>query len=150
MLKDQLAEDLKSAMRSKDAVRLRTIRALRAALMEKEIELREGGSATLSEEQELAVLQKQAKQRRDSLRQYDDAGREDLKEKEEDELAVIEEYLPQQLDDQEVRDVVRQVIEDTGAESKADMGKVMGASMGKLRGRAEGRTVQRIAAELLS
>lgn len=150
MLKDKLADDLKSAMRSKDAVRLRTIRALRAALMENEIALREGGSATLSEEQELAVLQKQAKQRRDSIRQYDEAGREDLKVKEEDELAVIEEYLPQQLSEDEVRDVVRKVIEETGAASKADMGRVMGASMGKLRGRAEGRTIQRIAIELLS
>lgn len=150
MLKDKLADDLKSAMRSKDAVRLRTIRALRAALMEKEIELREGGTAVLTEEEELAVLQKQAKQRRDSIEQYEEADREDLRKKEEEELEVIEEYLPRQLGDEEVRDVVRQVIDETGAASKADMGKVMGAAMGKLRGRAEGRTVQRIAIDLLS
>lgn len=150
MLKDKLAEDLKTAMRSKDALRLRTIRALRAALMEKEIERREGGEATLSEEEELAVLQKQAKQRRDSIQQYEDADREDLRKKEEEELEVIEEYLPRQLSDEEVRGVVRQVIQETGAASKADMGKVMGGSMARLRGRAEGRTVQRIAVELLS
>ncbi len=150
MLKDKLADDLKSAMRSKDAVRLRTIRALRAALMEKEIELREGGTAVLTEEEELAVLQKQAKQRRDSIEQYEEADREDLRKKEEEELEVIEAYLPRQLGDEEVRDVVRQVIDETGAASKADMGKVMGAAMGKLRGRAEGRTVQRIAIDLLS
>lgn len=150
MLKDTLAGDLKDAMRSKDQVRLRTIRSLRAALMEKEIELREGGSASLSEEQELAVVQKQAKQRRDSIQQYQEAGREDLKAKEEEELAVIEEYLPRQLSEDEVRDVVREVIRETGASSKADMGKVMGASMDRLRGRAEGRMVQKVAVELLS
>lgn len=150
MLQEKLAEDLKSAMRSKDSVRLRTIRALRAALMEKEIELRSGGSASLNEDQELAVLQKQAKQRRDAMQQYEDAGREDLRKKEEEELAVLEEYLPRQMTDEEVREVVQQVIDETGAASKGDMGKVMGASMSRLRGRAEGRTVQRIAVELLS
>lgn len=150
MLKEKLAEDLKSAMRSKDPARLRTIRALRAALMEKEIELREGGSASLTEEQELAVLQKQAKQRRDAMRQYEDAGREDLRQKEEEELEIIESYLPRQLSEDEVRRVVEQIIDETGAESKADMGRVMGASMEKLRGRAEGRIVQKIALDLLS
>lgn len=150
MLKEQLADDLKAAMRAKDAVQLRTIRALRAALMEKEIEQRQGGSATLTEDQELAVLQKQAKQRRDAIEQYEDAGRDDLKEKEEAELAVIEDYLPSQLAEDEVREVVREVISRTGAESKADMGKVMGEAMGRLRGRADGSMVQRVAVELLS
>lgn len=150
MLKDKLAEDLKSAMRAKDEVRLRTIRSLRAALMEKEIELRKGGEASLSEEQELAVLQKQAKQRRDAIEQYEEAGRQDLSEKERDELDVIEEYLPRQLSDKEIRQVIQDVISSTGAESRADMGKVMGASMARLRGRAEGRKVQQIAQDLLS
>lgn len=150
MLKEKLAEDLKSAMRAKDAVRLRTIRALRAALMEKEIEQREGGTATLSEKEELAVLQKQAKQRRDAMEQYDEAGRDDLREKEEEELEIIDEYLPRQLSEDEVREIVRDIVASTGAESKADMGKVMGAAMGKLRGRADGRVVQQVAVELLS
>lgn len=150
MLKEQLAEDLKAAMRAKDAVQLRTIRALRAALMEKEIEQRQGGSATLTEDQELAVLQKQAKQRRDAIEQYEDADRNDLKEKEEAELAVIEDYLPRQLAENEIREVVRDVISSTGAESKADMGKVMGEAMDRLRGRADGSMVQRVAVELLS
>lgn len=149
-VKDRLAEDLKTAMRTKDEVRLRTIRSLRAALMEKEIELRKGGEGSLSQEQELAVLQKQAKQRRDSIEQYESAGREDLSAKEQEELQVIEEYLPRQLSDEEVRQTVRDVIDETGAESRADMGKVMGAAMQRLRGRAEGRKVQQIAQELLS
>jgi hypothetical protein len=150
MLKDRLADDLKAAMRSKDAVRLRTIRSLRAALMEKEIDLREGGSATLTDEQELAVVQKQAKQRRDSILQYEEAGRQDLSVKEQAELAVIEAYLPDQLSEEEVRDAVRQIVEEIGAGSKGDIGRVMGTAMGKLRGRAEGRMVQRIAMEILS
>ena len=150
MLKDKLSQDLKSAMRAKDDVRLRTIRSLRAALMDTEIEGRKGGEGSLSEEQELAVLQKQAKQRRDSIEQYESAGRTDLSAKEKEELAVIDEYLPRQLSDHEIRQAVKEVIESTGAESRADMGKVMGASMQKLRGRAEGRKVQQIAQELLS
>lgn len=150
MLKDRLAEDLKDAMRAKDEVRLRTIRSLRAALMDKEIGLRKGGEGSLTDEQETAVLQKQAKQRRDAIEQYDDAGREDLSRKEQEELEVIEEYLPRQLSDDEVRSIVQGVIEATGAQSRADMGQVMGASMQKLRGRAEGRKVQQIAQELLS
>ena len=150
MVKDRLTEDLKTAMRAKDEVRLRTIRSLRAALMEKEIEFRKGGEGSLSEEQELAVLQKQAKQRRDSIEQFESAGREDLSAKEQEELQVIEEYLPRQLSDEEVRRAVQEVIDETGAQSRADMGKVMGAAMQRLRGRAEGRKVQQIAQELLS
>lgn len=150
MLKDKLADDLKTAMRARDQVRLRTIRSLRAALMEKEIAQREGGSATLSDDEELAVVQKQAKQRRDAIDQYEKAEREDLRIREAEELAVIEEYLPRQLSEDEIRDAVREVIATTGGTSMADMGKVMGAAMEKLRGRAEGRTVQQIVRELLS
>lgn len=150
VLKEKLSDDLKAAMRAKDEVRLRTIRSLRAALMEKEIEERKGGEGSLTEEQELSVLQKQAKQRRDSIDQYEEADREDLAAKEREELTVIEDYLPRQLSDEEIRQAVEEVIVSTGASSRADMGKVMGASMQKLRGRAEGRKVQQIAQELLS
>lgn len=149
-IKDRLSEDLKTAMRAKDQVRLRTIRSLRAALMEKEIDERAGGQATLSDEQEMAVLQKQAKQRRDAIQQYEEAGRDDLSAREQEELEVIEEYLPRQLTDEEIRTVVREVIDAGGAQSRADMGKVMGLAMQRLRGRAEGRKVQQIAQELLS
>lgn len=150
MLKDKLSSDLKEAMRARDDVRLRTIRSLRAALMEKEIELREGGKAQLTQEQEIAVVQKQAKQRRDSIEQYEKAGRSDLQQKEEEELAVIEEYLPRQLDEDEVRKVLHEVIAATGAASPRDMGKVMGAAMERVRGLADGRRVQQLATELLS
>lgn len=150
MLKDRLSADLKEAMRARDDVRLRTIRSLRAALMEKEIELREGGVATLTDEQEIAVVQKQAKQRRDSIEQYAQADRADLKQKEEEELAIIEDYLPRQLDDDEIRKVLHEVIAGTGAASPRDMGKVMGAAMERVRGVADGRRVQQLAAQLLS
>lgn len=150
MLKDRLSADLKEAMRARDEVRLRTIRSLRAALMEREISLREGGEAQLTEEEEISVVQKQAKQRRDSIEQYEKAGRGDLKEKEEAELALIETYLPRQLDDDEIRKVLHEVIAATGAASPRDMGKVMGAAMERVRGVADGRRVQQLATELLS
>ena len=150
MLKDRLNEDLKAAMRAKDDVRLRTIRSIRAALMEREIEQRQGGTATLTEEQEMAVLQKQAKQRRDAIEQVAAAGREDLAAREREELAVIEAYLPQQLADDEIRSVVREVAAAAGASSMREMGKVMGPAMERLRGRADGRRVQEIVREVLS
>ena len=149
-LKERLAEELKAAMRAKDAVRLRTIRSLRAALMEREIAERHGGEAVLTEEQELAVVQKQAKQRRDAIEQYEQAGREDLAAKEREELEVLKEYLPRQLGEDEVRTVVERIIAETGASSPRDMGKVMGLAMKELRGKADGRMVQAVARRLLS
>ena len=150
MLKERLSSDLKEAMRARDDVRLRTIRSLRAALMEKEIELRGGGAADLTNEQEVSVIQKQAKQRRDSIEQYERADRADLRQKEEEELAIIEEYLPKQMGDDEVRKVLHEVIAATGAASPRDIGKVMGAAMERVRGLADGRRVQQLATELLS
>lgn len=149
-LKAQLDADLKQAMRDKDPAKLRTIRSLRAALLEKEIGERHGGEATLTEGQTLDVLQKQAKQRRDSIAQYVDAGRDDLVAKEEEELAIIESYLPKQLGDDEIKAVLKEVIASTGAASAADLGKVMGPAMARLRGRADGKRINALARELLS
>jgi uncharacterized protein YqeY len=150
MLKDKLNDDLKAAMRAKDAVRLRTIRSLRAALLEKEIAERTDGEATLTAEQELAVVQKQAKQRRDAMAQYEEADREDLAAKEREELAIIDEYLPEQLGDDEIRSVVQDVISQTEAASMQDMGKVMGGVMQRLKGRADGRRINEIVRSLLA
>ncbi|MFQ5571870.1 MAG: GatB/YqeY domain-containing protein [Rhodothermales bacterium] len=149
-IKEKLTQDLKQAMRMKDAVRLRTIRSLRAAIQEKEIAERKGGEATLSEEQHLAVLQKQAKQRRDAIAQFEEAGREDLVAKEREELEIIETYLPQQLGDEEIRKVVQDIIQATGAATIRDMGKVMGGAMKQLKGRADGRRINEIARALLA
>lgn len=110
--------------------------------MEREIELRSGGTATLTDEQEMAVVQKQAKQRRDAAEQYRNAGRDDLLRKEEEELKVIEEYLPQQMSDDDLESVLREVIQAVGADSMQDMGKVMGAAMARLQGKADGKRVQ--------
>lgn len=148
-LTDQLQADLKDAMRAKDKVRLRTIRSLRTALTEKEIEKRSSGE-DLTEQEALAVVQKQAKQRRDAMKQYAEAGRDDLVQKEEEELEVIEAYLPEQLGDEAIRKVLHDVIAATGAASPRDMGKVMGVAMKRLRGRADGRRINELARELLT
>ena len=148
-LNDQLAEDLKQAMKARDTVRLRTLRLLRSAFKEKEIAERQGGQAHLSDDTYLAVLQKQAKQRRDAIEQYEQAGRDDLVATEREELDIIETYLPKQLDDAAIRSVVEEAIAATGAASMRDMGKVMGAVMPKLKGRADGRRINTIARELL-
>jgi uncharacterized protein YqeY len=148
-MQDRLSEDLKAAMRARDAVRTRTLRSLRAALLEKEIELREGGSATLTDDQILAVIQKQAKQRRDALEQFDAAGRDDLSAKEKEELAIIETYLPKQLSVEEVEAVVGRIIEETGASSMKEIGKVMGPAMKELKGLVDGRVVQEVVRSLL-
>lgn len=151
MLKEQLNKDLKTAMLAKDRVKTGTIRLLRAALLEKEIEMREGGHAEVPDDVNMAVLQKQAKQRRDSIDQYEKAGREDLAATEREELAVIEHYLPEQLSEEDVRNVVQSIVEELGgALSMADMGRVMGPAMGKLKGKADGRLVQSVVKELLS
>lgn len=148
-IKDRIASDLKDAMRAQDDVRRRTLRSIRSALMKEEISHREGGEGTLNEQQELAVLQKEAKQRRESMEQFEDAGRDDLAEKEREELAVIEEYLPSKLSDDELRATLESIVDDVGATSMADMGQVMGRAMGELRGRADGNRVREIVESLL-
>lgn len=148
-LKERIADDLKDAMRAQDDVRRRTLRSLRSALMKEEISKREGGTGELTEQQELSVLQKEAKQRRESMEQFEEAGREDLAQKERDELAVIEDYLPTKLSDEELRDMLEAIIDDVGASSMADMGAVMGRAMGELRGRADGNRVREMVESLL-
>lgn len=144
MLKEKLNTDLKEAMRARDKVRLRTIRSLRAAVLDKEIAERKEGHAELSNETVMAVIQKQAKQRRDALEQYEKAGREDLAVIEREELAVIKGYLPEQLSEDDVRREVQAVVADVKAESMKDMGRVMGPVMQRLKGKADGRMVQSV------
>lgn len=149
-LQERLTADLKEAMRSRDEVRLRTIRSLRSALQTAEIAQREGGEAQLSAVDALAVLQKQAKQRRESIAQFEQAGRDDLRQREADELTVIETYLPRQMDDAEIRAVVREIAAAAGATGSGDLGRVMGPAMARLRGQADGRRVQEIVREMLN
>lgn len=141
-LKDRISEDIKTAMKSKDKVRLETVRSIKKVLLEKEVSLRPQGQESLTESQEIEILAQQAKQRRESIEQYRQAGRDDLAEKEAQELAIIETYLPGQLSDEEIAAVVDEVIASVGATSAKDMGKVMGPVMQQLKGRAEGQKIQ--------
>jgi uncharacterized protein len=150
MISKQLEADQKQAMRDGDRIRLQTIRSLRAALTDREIELRQGGVGSLSEDDELKVIQKQAKQRRDSIEQFEQAGREDLAERERDELRIIESYLPAQLSDEELATIVDEVILKTGASSPADIGKVIGPVMAQTQGRADGKRVNAMVRERLA
>ncbi|HLT48298.1 MAG TPA: GatB/YqeY domain-containing protein [Rubricoccaceae bacterium] len=144
-LKERIAADLRDALRAGEKTRLSAVRMLQAAITERE----KSGAGPLTEEDYLAVVQKQAKQRRDAAEQFRAAGRTDLAEREEAELAVVEGYLPAQLPDEEVERVVREVVERTGATSMKDMGRVMGEAMGALRGQADGRRVQAVVRALL-
>ncbi len=143
-LKEQIGEDIKSAMKAKDKIRLETVRGIKKAILEKEVALRPKGQDSLTEEQEIELLAQQAKQRRDSIAQYRDAGREDLAEKEQQELAIIETYLPKQLDDAELEQILTQIIADVGATTPKDLGKVMGKAMKELKGKADGKKIQEI------
>ena len=143
-LKEQIAKDIKSAMKAKDKIRLETVRSIKKVIIEKEVELRGKGKDALSPEDEIQVLVQQAKQRKDSIEQYSKAGREDLAEKEKAELAVIETYLPEQMSDEEVEKVIVDVIAKVGATTAKDFGKVMGSAMKELKGKADGKKIQAI------
>ena len=148
---DRVNDDLKAAMKAQDKVRRRTLRSLRAALKNKQIEKREHGNGdTLSDQEQLAVVRKQVKQRKDSIEQYSEHGRDDLADKEQAEVDVLKDYLPAALSDETLRDILQDIIDDVGASSMADMGPVMGAAMGQLRGRVEGSRVQQMVQDLLS
>jgi len=141
-LKDRIGEEIKSAMKAKDKIRLETVRGIKKAILEKEVALRPKGQDSLTEEQEIELLVQQAKQRRDSIEQYQQAGREDLAAKEAQELTIIESYLPQQLDDEELNAVLDEIIASVGATSAKDLGKVMGIAMKQLKGKADGKKIQ--------
>jgi uncharacterized protein YqeY len=149
-IKASILDELKSAMKQKKADRLRVLRSLKAKILEKEISERKGGESELSDEQIVEVLMKAAKQRKESIDQFEEGGRDDLVEKEKMELEIIEEFLPEMMSEDEVRSAVREQIDAMGASTLQDMGKVMGVMMGKLKGKAEGSLVSRIVKEELS
>jgi len=149
-LKDRISEDIKAAMKARDKTRLETVRSIKKVLLEKEVSLRPQGQDSLTETQEIELLAQQAKQRREAIEQYGQAGRNDLAEQEAQELAIIEEYLPQQLSEEEVSAIIDEVIAQTEATSIKDMGKVMGSAMQQLKGRAEGQKIQAMVKAKLS
>ena len=149
-LKERIGEDIKSAMKAKDKIRLETVRSIKKVILEKEVALRPKGQDSLTEEQEIELLAQQAKQRRDSIEQYRNGGREDLAEKEAQELAIIETYLPKQLSDDEINTVLDEIITSVGATTAKDLGKVMGVAMKQLKGKADGKKIQEMVKEKLS
>lgn len=148
-LHETISSDLKAAMKSGDRLRLETLRTLRAALLEKQIE-RRGSEAGMSAEDEIGVLITAAKRRKESIEQFANGGRQDLVDQESKELAIIQEYLPAQMGRDQIADVIRAVITETGARSAADFGKVMPAAMKQLKGKADGKVVQDLVKELLA
>ncbi len=145
-LKEQLNQDMKAAMKGKETDRLSTIRQLRSAIKNKEIELRQ----EIDDNTILAVISTLVKQRRESAELYRSNDRPELADKEEAELAVLQQYLPAQLSEDELRALVAEVITATGAASVKDIGKVMPVVMAKTRGSAEGRLVNQVVRELLT
>lgn len=144
-LKEQLGDDLKDAMRQGDALRRTTIRFVLSAIHNDEI----ARQKDLDEDGVIQVLTKQAQQRRDSIEAFQDANRQDLVDKEQAELEIIAAYLPARMTEDEIREVVRQVLSDSGASGPQDMGKVMGRVMPKVRGKADGKMVSAMVNEML-
>ncbi len=142
-LKEKISEDLKAAMKSGQKLRLETLRTMRAALMEKEIELR-GSGKQVTQDDETATLMSAAKKRKESIEQFQAAGRTDLVEQESAELKIIQEYLPQQLGEAEIVLVIEEVVKATGAVGAADFSKVMPQVMKQLKGKADGRIIQEL------
>lgn len=146
MLIDTITEDLKNAMKAKDEIKTGTLRMLKAALKNKMIEKI---TDVLNDEEALDVVQKQAKLRKESIEEFKKANRTDLIEKETKELAILEKYLPKQMSEEELTNLIKDAIKTVGAQSKVDMGKIMKELMPKVRGKADGKEVNRIASTLL-
>ena len=144
-MKSRLEDDLRQAMRSRDALRRDVIRYIRSEIRNQEIRVQQD----LDDQGVLQVLSRQAQQRRDSIEAFQDAGRNDLVVKEQAELAVIMEYMPQQLSREEISELVQRVVSEVGASGPGDMGTVMSRIMPQVRGRAEGREVNAIVQQTL-
>lgn len=147
-LENRIMDQLKQAMRDKNEIALRTLRSIKAALLEAKTAV--NAKADLSEADELKLLQKMAKQRKDSMVIFKEQGREDLAQKEADELQILETFLPAQITDKVLREKVQGIIEQTGAATAADMGKVMGAANKALAGQADGARIAAMVRSLLS
>jgi uncharacterized protein len=137
-LSERIGNDMKEAMKSGEKLRLETIRSLRAAILE----LEKSGRGAVTADDQLKAVMNQAKRRKDAAEQYRAAGRAELAEKEEAELAIIEEYLPKQLSDEEIRAEVSRIVSETGASGPGDFKTVMPKAMAAMRGRADGNRVQ--------
>ena len=147
-LEQKIMADLKAAMLAKDEAALRSLRAIKAAILL--AKTAEGAGGELKEEEETKLLQKMVKQRKDSLEIFQQQNRPELARKEEEEIAVIEKFLPKQLSAEEIKAALTKIIAETGASSPAEMGKVMGAATKQLAGKADGKTISALVKELLA
>jgi uncharacterized protein len=147
-LEQEIMTRLKAAMLAKDEAALRSLRAIKAAILL--AKTAEGAAAEMTAEDEIKLLQKMVKQRKDSLEIFQQQQRPELAQKEQEEIAVIEQFLPTQLSEEEVRSIVADIIARTGASSPAEMGKVMGVATKELAGKAEGKMVASLVKELLA
>ena len=147
-LEQKIMAELKTAMLAKDEKALRSLRAIKAAILLAKTS--EGAGGELKEADEVKLLQKLVKQRKDSLEIYQQQNRTDLAQKEKEEIEIIEKFLPQQLSAEELQTIIQRIIAETGASSPADMGKVMGAATKELAGKADGKTISAMVKQLLS
>lgn len=145
-MKEKLQQDMKEALKSHDKIRLQTIRMVLASIKNAEIEKMH----TLTDEETAAVIQREIKIRKEALEQFRRGGREDLVRQAEAEIKVLAGYLPQQLSESELRDIIRQTISEVGAQSSREMGKVMAALMPRIRGRADGKKASEMVKQLLA
>jgi hypothetical protein len=146
-LEQKIMAEMKDAMKSKNEAALRGLRAIKAEIIKAKTE--PGANGELDEATEQKFLIKMMKQRKDSLDIFEKQGRPDLAEKEKEEMAIIERFLPKQMSEDEIKEAVKTIISEVGAVSAADMGKVMGAASKQLAGKADGKTISAIVKELL-
>lgn len=147
-LQEQVMQELKAAMKAKDTVALESLRAIKSALLLAKTD--KGGGAEMTEAEEIALVQKLVKQRKDSAAIYTEQGREDLAAPELEQIAVLERFLPEQLSEEDVLKEVQATIQSLGAESMKDMGRVMGTVKGKLGGKADGKTIANLVRQELN
>lgn len=147
-LYDQISEDIKAAMKARDKVRLETLRNIKKVFLE--AKTAPGANDTLEDADAMKILQKLAKQGRESAQTFTDNNRPDLAEEELAQARVIESYLPKPLSEEEIETVVKQIVEETGAQSMKDMGRVMGVASKKMAGKADGKTISAIVKKLLA
>jgi hypothetical protein len=146
-LLEKLNQDMKQAMKNKDKHTLSVIRMVKASIQNETIKF---GKDTLSEDEELTVLSREVKQRKDSLQEFKSAGRDDLVEKTESELNILQEYMPEQLSNEELEEIIQSTIKEVNAASKKDIGKVMSAVMPKVKGKADGSQINKIVQKQLN
>lgn len=145
-LKQQISEDLKNALKEKDKVSLSILRMISAALKNKEIDSKKD----VKDADVIEIIGKEIKSKNESIEQFGKGGRDDLVKKEEAELEVLKKYLPEQMDEEEVKKIISETVEQVGAKSPQDMGKVMGPVMGKTKGRFDNKRVSELVKEALS